>query len=58
MPLDADYDADKTRPLLDQRGLHGRIAHKGEKALFLLLPVAVVGAGRFAALGASSDRED
>jgi transposase len=32
VPLDADYDSDKTRTLLDQRGLHGRIAHKGEKA--------------------------
>lgn len=32
VPLDADYDSDKTRPLLGQRGLHGRVAHKGEKA--------------------------
>jgi hypothetical protein len=30
--LDACYDSDKTRILLDERGLHGRIAHKGEKA--------------------------
>ncbi len=30
--LDAGYDSDKTRPLLNERGLHGRIAHKGEKA--------------------------
>lgn len=30
--LDAGYDSDKTRNLLDERGLHGRIAHKGEKA--------------------------
>ena len=30
--LDAGYDWDKTRTLLDERGLHGRIAHKGEKA--------------------------
>ncbi|MEU7365749.1 IS5 family transposase [Streptomyces hygroscopicus] len=30
--LDASYDSDKTRALLDERGLHGRIAHKGEKA--------------------------
>lgn len=30
--LDAGYDSDKTRALLDERGLHGRIAHKGEKA--------------------------
>jgi transposase len=30
--LDAGYDSDKTRVLLDERGLHGRIAHKGEKA--------------------------
>jgi transposase len=30
--LDAGYDSDKTRILLDERGLHGRIAHKGEKA--------------------------
>jgi len=30
--LDAGYDSDKTRDLLDERGLHGRIAHKGEKA--------------------------
>jgi transposase len=29
--LDAGYDSDKTRALLDERGLHGRIAHKGEK---------------------------
>ncbi|CAL9420580.1 IS5 family transposase ISSsv1 [Streptomyces sp. enrichment culture] len=32
MHLDAGYDSDKTRALLSQRGLHGRIAHKGEKA--------------------------
>lgn len=30
--LDAGYDSDKTRTLLEERGLHGRIAHKGEKA--------------------------
>ncbi|MFH9969728.1 IS5 family transposase [Streptomyces mirabilis] len=30
--LDAGYDSDKTRTLLDERGLHGRIAHRGEKA--------------------------
>ncbi|MGW0964419.1 IS5 family transposase [Streptomyces gelaticus] len=30
--LDAGYDSDKTRALLTERGLHGRIAHKGEKA--------------------------
>ena len=30
--LDAGYDSDKTRALLDERGLHGHIAHKGEKA--------------------------
>jgi transposase len=30
--LDAGYDSDKTRALLNERGLHGRIAHKGEKA--------------------------
>lgn len=30
--LDAGYDSDKTRALLDERGLQGRIAHKGEKA--------------------------
>ncbi|GAA2286025.1 hypothetical protein GCM10010149_35100 [Nonomuraea roseoviolacea subsp. roseoviolacea] len=30
--LDAGHDSDKTRALLDERGLHGRIAHKGEKA--------------------------
>ncbi|WP_406481885.1 IS5 family transposase [Streptomyces sp. NBC_01615] len=30
--LDAGYDSDKTRTLLNERGLHGRIAHKGEKA--------------------------
>ncbi|WP_371098286.1 IS5 family transposase [Streptomyces sanglieri] len=30
--LDAGYDSDKTRALLAERGLHGRIAHKGEKA--------------------------
>jgi transposase len=30
--LDAGYDSDKTRALLGRRGLHGRIAHKGEKA--------------------------
>lgn len=28
----AGYDSDKTRALLSERGLHGRIAHKGEKA--------------------------
>ncbi|MFD8033627.1 IS5 family transposase [Streptomyces sp. NPDC059717] len=30
--LDAGYDCAPTRALLDERGLHGRIAHKGEKA--------------------------
>jgi len=30
--LDAGYDSDTTRALLAERGLHGRIAHKGEKA--------------------------
>ncbi len=30
--LDAGYDSNKTRALLDKRGLHGRSAHKGEKA--------------------------
>lgn len=30
--LDAGYDSDNTRTLLAGRGLHGRIAHKGEKA--------------------------
>jgi IS5 family transposase len=30
--LDAGYDSDSTRTLLAGRGLHGRIAHKGEKA--------------------------
>ena len=30
--LDAGYDSDKTRVLLNERGLRGRIAHKGEKA--------------------------
>ncbi|MEU1600540.1 IS5 family transposase [Streptomyces sp. NPDC005708] len=30
--LDAGYDSDKTRAELAARGLHGRIAHKGEKA--------------------------
>lgn len=30
--LDAGYDSDKTRTLLDERGLRGRIAHKGDKA--------------------------
>lgn len=30
--LDAGYDSDTTRALLSKRGLHGRIAHKGEKA--------------------------
>ncbi|MFJ9588747.1 IS5 family transposase [Streptomyces acidicola] len=30
--LDAGYDSDKTRALLSERGLHGRIAHKGAKA--------------------------
>lgn len=29
---DAGYDSDTTRALLHERGLHGRIAHKGEKA--------------------------
>ncbi|GKQ40711.1 transposase [Streptomyces sp. A012304] len=31
--LDAGYDSGKRRTTLDERGLHGRIAHKGEKAL-------------------------
>ncbi|GAA5766791.1 hypothetical protein Aros01_03290 [Streptosporangium roseum] len=30
--LDAGYDSDKTRTLLNERGLHGRLARKGEKA--------------------------
>ncbi|MEU9149900.1 IS5 family transposase [Streptomyces sp. NPDC048417] len=30
--LDAGYDSNKTRTMLDERGLHGHIAHKGEKA--------------------------
>lgn len=30
--LDAGHDSEKTRALLSERGLHGRIAHKGEKA--------------------------
>lgn len=30
--LDAGYDSAVTRTLLSERGLHGRIAHKGEKA--------------------------
>ncbi|MET9663647.1 IS5 family transposase [Streptomyces sp. NPDC006510] len=30
--LDAGYDSGKTRALLTERGLNGRIAHKGEKA--------------------------
>ncbi len=30
--LDAGYDSDKTRALLDERGLHCQIARKGEKA--------------------------
>ncbi|OQD52012.1 IS5 family transposase [Streptomyces phaeoluteigriseus] len=30
--LDAGYDSDTTRALLSERGLHGRIARKGEKA--------------------------
>lgn len=32
MHLDAGYDSANTRTLLTERGLHGRIAHKGEKA--------------------------
>jgi hypothetical protein len=30
--LDAGYDSDKTRAVLEERGPHSRIAHKGEKA--------------------------
>jgi IS5 family transposase len=30
--LDAGHDSDRTRAELAARGLHGRIAHKGEKA--------------------------
>lgn len=30
--LDAGYDSDKTRTLLDERGPHGCIAYEGEKA--------------------------
>jgi len=30
--LDAGYDSDKTRALLNERVLHRRIAHKGEKS--------------------------
>ncbi len=29
--LDAGYDSVRSRMLLDERGLHGQIAHKGEK---------------------------
>jgi IS5 family transposase len=29
--LDAGYDSARSRRLLDERGLHGRIAHKGTK---------------------------
>ncbi|BCK67477.1 hypothetical protein Srufu_014300 [Streptomyces libani subsp. rufus] len=32
MHLDAGYDSDATRALLDAHGLYGRIAHNGEKA--------------------------
>ncbi|MGX4695337.1 transposase [Streptomyces sp. JNUCC 63] len=32
MHLDAGYDSDKTRAEIAARSLHGRIAHKGEKA--------------------------
>lgn len=32
MHLDAGYDSNKTCTLLNERGLRGRIAHKGEKA--------------------------
>ncbi len=31
MHLDAGYDSDKTRALLNERGLQGHIARKGEK---------------------------
>ena len=30
--LDVGYDSARSRRLLDERGLHGRIAHKGTKA--------------------------
>lgn len=30
--LEVGYDSDRTRAELAARGLHGRIAHKGEKA--------------------------
>jgi transposase len=30
--LDAGYDSGKTRAVLDERGLHGQIAHKGKRA--------------------------
>src|SRR5262245_19336084 len=32
MHLDSGYDSGKTRDELAERGLHGHIAHKGEKA--------------------------
>ncbi|SFF75696.1 Transposase DDE domain-containing protein [Streptomyces mirabilis] len=32
MHLDAGYDSDKTRTLLNERGFHGRIAHKGKRS--------------------------
>ncbi|MDP9616301.1 transposase [Streptomyces demainii] len=32
MHLDAGYDSDKTRALLEERGFHGRIAHRGKNA--------------------------
>ncbi|MFK4548217.1 IS5 family transposase [Streptomyces tendae] len=30
--LDAGYDSDKTRALLEEHGSHGRIAHRGKNA--------------------------
>jgi hypothetical protein len=39
--LDSGYDSGKTRDELARRGLHGQIAHKGEKA-----PIQASGAGR------------
>jgi IS5 family transposase len=38
--LDAGYDSDKTRALLSERGLHGRIGHKGEPSRHTSGPAA------------------
>lgn len=43
--LDAGYGSDTTRALLSERGLHGRIAHKGDRA-----PIQPVGVGTSNAL--------